>query len=224
MMSVRRLSTIFALMALTFGFSLSVKAQEDCLYGFKIYVRDETGNRIENAKLEASGLTERDELPDYVKPHLVEGGAYMMASDAGVTVKGNFVLRVSAEGFDTYERRFNFPVCEYQRFELRLRPQGSTAKADFERLFNLHGKVFDEGMKPFGDAKVEAKSAEGRVYQTSSNAYGFYEIDLPGGAAHIRITNSRIPDVIFENFKIEKDKSVLNVPVCLKCKQGESKN
>jgi hypothetical protein len=223
-MSARKLTIVSALLALTFGFSLSVKAQEDCFYGLKIYVRDETGNRLENAKLEAAGLTKRDTLPDYVKPRLIEGGVYMMASDAGTTVKGNFVFRVSSEGFEAYEGRFNFPVCEYQRFELRLRPKGSTAKADFERLFNLHGKVFDEGMKPFGNAKIEATYADGRTFQASSNQYGFYEIDLPKGIISIRVTNSRIPEVVFENYKLERDKSVLNVPVCLKCKQGESKN
>jgi hypothetical protein len=222
--ALKRLNKIVALVVLAFAFSVSAKAQEDCLYGFKIYVRDGTGKRIEKAKLEASGLTEKDKLPDDVKPHLGYSGAYIMANDAGTTVKGDFLLRVSADGFESYERQINFPVCEFQIFELKLRPKDSTAKASFERLFNLHGKVYDEEMKPFGNAKVEAKFTDGRSYQTTSNAYGYYEVDVPEGVANIRVTDSRIPDVGFDNFKIEEDNSVLNVPVCLKCKQKESKN
>ena len=224
MNTLKRLDKMVALVILALAFSFSAKAQEDCLYGFKIYVRDGTGKRIENAKLEASSLAEKDKLPDDVKPRLGYSGAYVMASDEGTTVKGNFLLRVSAEGFETYERQFNFPVCEFQIFELKLRPKDSATKASFERLVNLHGKVFDEEMKPFANAKVQATFTDGRIYQTISNAYGYYEFDVPEGVANIRVTESRIPDIVFDNFKIEDINSVLNVPVCLKCKQKESKN
>ena len=223
-MSARKLNIVLALLALTFGFSLSVKAQEDCVYGFKIYVRDEAGKAIESAKVEVSGASENNKLPSNVSSYVEKSGVYNVHGYGGTTVKGDFILKVSAEGYEAYERKFNFPVCEMQSFELRLRPASSTEKASFERLFNLHGKVYDEEMKPLGGAKIEAKSAESRVYQTSSNAYGFYELDLPKGIATIRITDSRIPDVVFENFKVDKNYSVLNVPVCLKCKQAESKN
>lgn len=207
-----------------FSFGLCAQAQEKCLYGFKIYVRDETGKTIEKAKLEASGLTEQDKLPADVKPTVGYSGAYILASNEGTTIDGNFVLRVSAEGFETYERQFEFPECEFQIFELKLKPKGSSAKAEFERLFNFHGRVFDEEKKPFGNAKIEVTYASGKVYQTSSNAYGYYEFDLPKGVVNIRVTNSRIPDIRFDNYKVEEDNYVLNVPVCLKCKQKESKN
>jgi hypothetical protein len=224
MMNARKLNIVLALIALTFCFSFGVKAQEDCVYGFKIYARDKAGKAVENGKIKVSTLSETDKLPSNVTSYVEKSGVYNVHGYGGTTVKGDFVLNVSAEGYEAYERKFNFPVCEMQSFELRLRAVGSTEKASFERLFNVHGKVYDEEMKPFGNAKVEAKSAEGRVYQTSSNAYGFYEIDLPKGVATIRVTNSKIPDVVFKDFKIEKNYSVLNVPVCLKCKQAESKN
>lgn len=223
-MSARKLYITFALIALTFGFTVGVKAQADCRYGLEIYVRDEAGKPIKDAALEASGLTEKDVLPDYVKPRLGFNGAYWMESHAGQTVTGNFMFRVSADGFETYERRFNFPVCDIQKFELRLRPKGSTGEAVFERLFVVHGKVYDEEMKPIADVKIEAVFANGRAYQTSSNQYGYYELGLPKGVATIRATNSKIPDVVFKDFRIEKNYSALNVPVCLKCKQTDSKN
>jgi hypothetical protein len=220
----RILEIVLGLIALTFGFSLSVKAQADCVYGFRIYVRNEAGKAIENAKLEVRGLSQKDRLPPNVKSYMEKSGVYNIHNFGGTTIDGDFLLKISVNDYESDERRIKFPVCEMQSFELVLRPIGSTEQASFERLFTVHGKVFDEEMKPFGNAKVEAKSADGRVYQTSSNAYGFYEIDLPKGIAAIRVTDSRIPDVVFENFKIEKNYSVLNVPVCLKCKQNESKN
>jgi hypothetical protein len=178
---------------------------------------------VENAKIELAGASEKDKLPSNVNSYVDKSGVYNVHGFGGMTVKGDFLLKISAAGFEPYERRFNFPFCEIQSFELKLRPAGSTAKAEFERLFTVHGKVFDEDMKPFGNAKVVASNSDGRVYQTNSNAYGYYTFDLPKGVTTIRVTDSKIPDVVFDNYKVEKNYSILNVPVCLKCKQ-DSKN
>jgi hypothetical protein len=223
MAKLKRLNILLALIVSIFGFSRSAQAQEDCVYGYRIYVRDDTGKVIQNAKLELSGLSERDKVPANISSYADKNGVHNIHGYGAAAVEGDFLLKISAEGFETYERQFKFPACELQSFELSLHPVGSTAKADFERLFTVHGKVFDEEMKPFGNAKVEAKISDGRVYQTYSNAYGYYTFDLPKGSANIRVTEGRIPDVVFDNYKVEKNYSVLNVPVCLKCKR-ESKN
>jgi len=223
-MGARKLNIVLALVALTLGFSLSVKAQADCVYGLRIYARGEAGKAIENAKIEVSGLSQKDKLPpNLVRIYFDRGSYFVGIVDYGSTLPGDYLLRVAAGSFESYERQFKFPVCEIQSFELKLQPKGSTAKAGWERLFTVHGKVFDEEMKPVGNAKIEAAFADGRVYQTSSNAYGFYEIGLPKGVATIRVTDSRIPEIVFRDFKIGKNHSVLNVPVCLKCKT-ETKN
>jgi len=215
---------IFFLIISAFGFCLSARAQKDCAYGFKIYARDEAGKAIENAKPGVSVLSKKDTLPSAFQVVFSEGAYFVGAVMYGSTIGGNFLLRVSAEGFEAYERRFNFPVCEIQRYELRLRPKGSMAKAQFVRLFTVHGKVYDEESKPFGNARIEAGSADGRVYQATSNAYGYFEIYLPGGATDLRVSGSNIPDVVFDNYKVEKNYSVLNVPVCLKCSGKQSQN
>ena len=224
MLSLRGSGRILVLFVFLFAFGFNAEAQEDCLHGFKIYVHDQAGKAVKGAKLEAAGVTEKDVLPADVRPIVGYSGAYVIADDTGRTIKGDFLLKASAEGFEPYERRINFPVCELQRFELRLQPKGSKAEAGFDRLFNLHGTVFDEAQKPFGGANVEATFASGRVFQATSNAYGFYEMDVPEGAASVRVTNSRIPDISFDKFTVEDGNTVLNVPVCLKCKQAETKN
>lgn len=222
MFRLKRLKKILVLMVLVLGFDFSAEAQMDCVYGYKIYVRDEAGKVIGNGKLEVSGV--RIPLPRKVTYYIDQEAVYNIIGLMGSTIKGDFIFTISTEGFETYERRFNFPDCEVQKFELRLQPKGSSAKAHYERLLNLHGKVFDEKKRPLGNAKVEAKSADGRVYQTFSNQYGYYEIALPKGVADIRISDSRFPVVVFDNYKVEKNYSVLNVPVCLKCNQKQSKN
>jgi hypothetical protein len=215
MSRLKTLKRILVLSVLIVGFSFSAEAQKDCSYGYKIYVRDGAGRTIENGKLEVSGL--RVPLPRNANYYVDKDGVYHIEGLMGSTIKGEFLFRISAEGFETYERRFNFPVCEFQMFELRLQPKGSAAKALYERLFILHGKVFDEDKKPLGNAKVEARSADGRVYETFSNAFGYYEIGLPKGALNIRVSDSRFPAIVFDNYIIEKNYSVLNVRVCLKC-------
>jgi len=223
MTKVRNLKIALALLALTFGFSLSVKAQEDCYYGFRIYVRDGTGKTVENGKLEVTKF-DGTPVPGNVTFYIDKEGKYNIVGSMGSTVRGDFLFKISADGLAPYAQKFNFPLCDLQYYELRMQPRGSIAQATFERLLIVHGKVYDEGMKPLGNIKIEAVLNHGRVYQTISNQYGYFELGLPKGVATIRVTDSRIPDVVFENFKIEKNYSVLNVPVCLKCKQGESKN
>jgi hypothetical protein len=215
MLRLEKLKRILALMVLVLVLNCSAGAQEDCSYGYKIYVRDEAGKAIGNGKLEVSGL--RFPLSRQVNSYVDQDAVYNIIGLMGSTIKGDFLFRISAEGFEPYERQFNFPVCEIQRFELRLQTKGSTAKALYERLFILHGKVFDEDKKPLGSVKIEAKSADGRIYQTVSNPYGYYEIGLPVGTADIRVFDNRFPDLVFKAYKIEKNRSVLNVPVCLKC-------
>jgi hypothetical protein len=97
-------------------------------------------------------------------------------------------------------------------------------RAQFVRLFTVHGKVYNEEKKPFGNARIEAGSADGRTYQATSNAYGYFELYVPGGVADIRVSGDKIPDVVFDNYKVEKNYSVLNVSVCLKCDRKQSQN
>ncbi len=222
MFKLEKLKRIFVLMVLVLVFYCSAEAQRDCYFGYRIYVRDDAGKVIRNGKLEVSGL--RVPLPHNAKYYIDQDAVYHIVGSMSTTIRGDFLFRVSAAGFETYARRFNFPVCDLQRFELRLQPKGSSAKAHYERLLILHGKVFDDEQKPLGNVKVEAQSADGRIYQTLSNPYGYYELGLPKGLANIRISDSRFPIIVFDNYNIETDYSVLNVPVCLKCNQQQSGN
>jgi hypothetical protein len=212
------------LLILSFGFSLSVNAQKDCAYGLKVYVKDEAGKTVENAKLAVSGLRSAKKLQRPFDIYFANGVFFVGASEGSAILPGDYLLRVSAEGFETYERQLKFSACEIQSYELKLPAKGSTAKAAFERLFTIHGKVFDEDKKPFGNAKIEARSADGRAFQASSNAYGYFEINVPRGVTTIRVSDEKIPDVVFDNYPVEKNYSVLNVAVCLKCKQKQSRN
>src|SRR5947208_2646375 len=121
MMKARKLNIILALLALSFGFSLSVKAQADCVYGFRIYVRNEAGKAIENAKLEVAGLSEKDRLPPNVKSYMEKSGVYNIHNFGGATIDGDFLLKISVNDYEADERRIKFQVCEMQSIVLVVR-------------------------------------------------------------------------------------------------------
>ena len=99
MMSVRNLNIILALLALTFGLSLSAKAQEDCVYGFRISVRDDTGKAVENGKLEVTRFN-GTQVPGNVIFYIDKERIYNINGGMGSTVRGDFIFKISAEGFD----------------------------------------------------------------------------------------------------------------------------
>ena len=217
---------IIFLIGLSFGVGVRVSAQVDCVYGFKISVTDEARQKAEGVMIEVTELNHKTQLPNLSDGRLPmpEGTYFVGVVGSGTTLPGDYRLRVTADGFKPFEWRFKFPVCEIQRYELRLKAEGSPGEAEFERLFTVHGKVFDEDSKPFNKASVEASVAGGKVYRALSNAYGYYEIGLPKGMANIRVKGEGIPDAVFESFVVDKNYAVLNVPVCRKCGQKEPKN
>jgi hypothetical protein len=123
----------------------------------------------------------------------------------GCSYPGHFLLKVSSEGFQSYERPITFTeglvACE-----LTLQPKDSRISPEFEMLAELHGRVVDQEGKPYGGAQIEATNERGRLYQDYSNEGGYYSVDLPKGLNTLRITGQH---------------QSLNLSVCKKCKPSE---
>lgn len=199
------------------GCSASAKSQADGTYGYRIYLRDGSGNSVPYAKVEVFGASEKDRLPTAFK-NLFTSGAYFVGFIMyGIAYPGDFRLRVSAEGFQSYERPITFTeglvACE-----LTLPPVGSMLTGQFEILATLHGRVVDQKARPFSGAQIEAKNAHGKVYQDKSNESGYYSLDLPKGIYTVRLTGTEIAPVVFENYKVQDKYANLNVRVCRKCR------
>ncbi len=220
MVVLRKLSGVFALIILLIGCASSAKSQADCAYGYRIYLRDGSGKSITNAKVEVFGLSKRDKLPDAFRNAFINRVYFVGFVMYGCSYPGHFLLRVSADGFQSYEQPITFTeglvACE-----LRLGPKGSGTKAEFERLATLHGKVVDQRGLPVDGVQVEATNTNRRVYQARSSDSGYYELDLPKGVNTIRFTGTDIAPIVFENYRIEGKDPNLDVSVCRKCKPSE---
>ena len=188
--------------ALLLVWASDARSQADCAYGYRIHIRDETGKTITNANIDVSGLSERDKLPTAFQKVFARDSYFVGFVMYGCSYPGQFELRVSAVGLQTYKRPITFTnglvACE-----LTLPPEVSAKKPNFEELATLWGKVSDQEGHPFTQAVVEATNADGRIYRTESTDLGYYQLDLPKGANTIRFINPKITSAVFENYQVE---------------------
>jgi hypothetical protein len=163
----------YVLIVLIFGISHSVKSQADCRYGLKFFVQDEAGKTIENAKLELVNLDSRLKLPSYVRLIRIDD-AYLFTSKSGTTVNGDFQLNISADGFEIYQQKVNFPICKIQNFDIKLKPLTNEKNTSI-----LRGTVYDQLGEVIQSAKIIIIDRNGKRFETLTNENGAYEIKLP---------------------------------------------
>jgi hypothetical protein len=185
-MKVRAL-TILIILLLSFCFS--VEAQR-CESSHKFYVRDNQGNLIKGVKFEFSepeeGITDRMER--FLQVDKDDYTIYFGMDRP--TPEGNKLLKISAEGFEPFEREFYFQIGQYEVFNLTLKRNGSCETTRLEELvpFNVH--VEDKDEEPVSGLKVILKSADGKTFKDKTGEYGSahfevlegkYDIEISGG-------------------------------------------
>lgn len=163
---------ILVLIILICGFSFSIKAQADCRYGLSFLVQNETGKLIKDTKIELVSLDSRVKLPSYVKLINI-GDAFVFTSYAGTTVGGDFQVNISAEGFETYQQKVNFPVCKIQDFAIKLKYLAKEKNTSI-----LSGSVYDANGALIIGAKVTAINEKGEKFETETNNEGIYNLEL----------------------------------------------
>ena len=120
------ISKLFFLVLSLVTLSSNLTAQADCDYRLRIYLRDEVGNSIKNAKLKLSNWKEfyyRNQFDGYEAWGLRGVGAPVWKAN----------LKVSADGFRTFKEAVNISCGKYEFF-LALRPKNSKVKADFRPI------------------------------------------------------------------------------------------
>lgn len=183
-------------------------------------MRDGSGNLVPKAKVEVFGATKQDRLPTAFQNYFTGGHYFVGFMMYGCAYPGDFRLRVSAEGFQSYERPITF-TGGLVAWGLTLPPEGSPLTAQFETLATLRGQVIDQHGREFSGAQIEAKNALGKVYQETSNRYGYYTLDLPSGVYTVRVTGTEIAPVIFENHKIQDKYVTLDISTCRNCRRAK---
>ncbi|HYW70383.1 MAG TPA: carboxypeptidase-like regulatory domain-containing protein [Pyrinomonadaceae bacterium] len=194
------------------------KSQADCIYGYKVYVLDNHGRRVANAKLEVTSSTEADKLSPALQNFQIREAYFVGFVMRGCSYPGNFILRVSADGLKSYERPITFTeglvACE-----LRLQPAASNSADLFLELATAGGKIVDENKLPYRGAHIEAISETGRIHLADSDEYGNYEFDLPKGVYKVRVTSSDTAPIILEKQEIQSKFQRLDVTVCRTCQR-----
>lgn len=119
-----RISTILVAAILSVNLSFDMYAQADCGYRIRVYLRDDAGNTIKNARLKLNNWKEfyyRDAFNGYEASGLRGVGAPAWVPN----------LKVSAKGFTTSNHKLNISCAQYD-FLLTLKLKGSKENADLQ--------------------------------------------------------------------------------------------
>ena len=179
------------------GFVINNYAQPCAGFSVYVFVKNQSLQDIKNAKVKAIQL-----LPDGKQKLNTESAAFK--EDAyfekpgydlsfglpklGEFYKDDFILRVSAKGFETGETKVHFPECATRFFEFILPPSGSKTKAEVAELGFLSIGVKDQNGDKIINAKVKAIGEGGKIYEAKIDRWGDYEIKLlPTGEYDIEV-------------------------------------
>ena len=123
------------LVAMIFGASLSVPAQECGYSTVTIYLQDTDGHAVKNAAFKFAAEDRRDE--EYFKS--ATGTAWNAKRSAYVSVHGMcgghsaVRLRVTAEGFETTEQKISMRLGAHG-YLLKLKRRGTSEKVTLDKL------------------------------------------------------------------------------------------
>ena len=153
------------------NFSQIIKAQADCGFDFKLFIRDSNGKAIANAKIELNGV-------DFYYDESRE--IYSAWTLLGVGSSNDSVLKVQAKGFDKFEKKFELK-CGFYAYELRLGAKKVNKATSFDELARINGKVVDQNDGAIANVKVILSDAAGKINETVTNEKGYYHFIVPSG-------------------------------------------
>jgi Carboxypeptidase regulatory-like domain len=187
---------------LVLNFNQIIKAQADCVFDFRLYVRDSNGKSIDDANIKMN-------LVDFYfnSQHKI----YSAWTLLGVGSKYNSILKVEAKGFNKFQKEFELK-CGFYAYDLRLSEKKTNEPASFEELARISGKVVDANNAVIAETRVFLSDVSGKVRETVSNENGYYDFIIPSGNYSLEFvgTNGFEPKK-FKDYKILKGNNYLNV-------------
>src|SRR3712207_4678861 len=130
---------ILQLFILVLGLTVVANAQMECIWGIKLYVRDEAGQTIQDAQVKISALNQGQKMPQPI----FSLGYFFIGESSGKSLRGNFPLKVSASNFEDFETNVSFPSCDMSVYELKLKSRNSGGQASFAQLSRFVGRIID---------------------------------------------------------------------------------
>jgi hypothetical protein len=169
------------------SFAAGVEAQKCGPSSHKFYVLDDQGNSIKDVKFEFAepeeGVTDKME-----KFLLVNETSYTIFFGFDrPTPDGNKLVKISADGFEPFERIFYFRIAQYEAYNLILKRIGGTETARLEDLIHFTVGIEDKDKEPISGLKVVLKSADGKTFEYKTSEYGIARFDVLEGKYEIEI-------------------------------------
>lgn len=178
---------------------LPAYGQIDCYVASKISIKDPTGDLVWTAKVELFN-TDGDNPRKFIlegkrKPgedwHEIISlmGAFRGADGRHWSVDEDYVLKISAPGFKTYEQETKFYNCRGTDLEIVLKPLNSRSNGNVPVKKDsaiLKGVVADTGHAPIKGVPVIVERSDGKIFQTATGEDGSYSITLEKGDYIIR--------------------------------------
>jgi len=198
---------ILQVLILLLAFSSFAKSQA-CGYTFMIlYLTDSNGQTIKNARIdvfdrdfknkfflyrknnEPSKLLWSEEKQAYFGREGMCGGHY----DIG--------FRISAEGFEEFDLITDLPLG-WTAYSINLKPLKSNESVKVSSLTSVQGILTDRSNQRIGNVQVSAFEKERKIFETISDANGFYQLFLPQGTYDIKFAVEGFKVANLENVRI----------------------
>ncbi|CAN5603897.1 hypothetical protein BH20ACI4_BH20ACI4_31600 [soil metagenome] len=191
-MKILQILFIFLLLC---GLSSIIKAQVDCGFDFRLYVRDSKGFKINDARIKMN-------LADFY--YNGQTNSYNAWTLLGVGSNYKASLKIEAKGFEKFERLIDVR-CGHFSFELSLKSKGTNEKAIYEELAIIKGIVKDSNGGVISSTKVTLKDEKGNRIETITNENGYFDLTVQSGKYSLDfIGTAGFAPKSVENFELKK--------------------
>jgi hypothetical protein len=172
-------------------FGVEICARSCDGFTVSVAVRDEAYEIInDEAEVSVIRVTADAGREDFAKSDQPEDGFHRFEfklPPTGERFRDDFIIKISAESFQTVEHRVNFPNCRERTFEAVLQPEGTDQKSVVTELIAMIGKVVDADGREVAAAVITAATEDGRTYEAETDEYGAYLMNIDGGIYVIKV-------------------------------------
>ena len=196
-----RILYVFSIIIVCFTSSLTIKAQADCFYDFRVRVVDENDNFINNAKVK---FDTRQLFFDNEK------NAYVFWTFGGCSTYSG-IFEVTNKRHQLFKKKIAMK-SGYSSYELKLSAKVLKRASVFEELAIIIGRVKDINDGVIVNSRIVLTNEKGKMIETLSNENGYYRFDIQSGRYSLKfigVAGFKVKK--YENIDLKKGYQKLDV-------------